>query len=126
MDKRTERTVLKIALGFLVVLILGIGNLLVMAVVNDKDNVAASENEKDETEDEEEDVAITGNELEQASAAALKYIGEGRVTDSEVGDEEGYYEIEITLDNGQEVDVHLDENFNVLSHESDSGNEEDD
>ena len=124
MDKRTERTILKVALGFLIVLILGLGNLLVMAVLNNGNNVAAEE--EDETGIEEEDVAITGNALQLASAAALNYIGEGRVTETEVGDEEGYYEVEITLDNGQEVDVHLDQNFNVLSHESDSGNEEDD
>jgi len=68
-------------------------------------------------ETEEPDVAITGTPLELASAAALEYIGEGRVTDSEIGDEEGYYEIEITLDNGDEVDVHLDQNYNVLSTE---------
>ena len=123
MDKRTERTILKVALGFLVVLILGLGNLLVMAVLNNGNSAAAEE--EDETGIEEEDIAITGNALEQASAAALNYIGEGKVTDSEVGDEEGYYEIEITLDNGQEVDVHLDENFNVLGHELE-GNEEDD
>ncbi|MEK6935007.1 MAG: PepSY domain-containing protein [Nanoarchaeota archaeon] len=73
--------------------------------------------EDDDVEDEGEDVPITGSALEKASAAALEYIGEGRVTDTEVGDEEGYYEIEITLDNGNEVDVHLDENFNVLSTE---------
>ena len=66
-------------------------------------------------EEEEADVPITGNALERASQVALAYIGEGKVTDSEVGDEEGYYEIEITLDDGDEVDVHLDENFNVLS-----------
>jgi len=66
-------------------------------------------------EDELPDVPITGTALERASAAALNYIGEGRVTDTEVGDEEGYYEIEITKENGKEVDVHLDENFNVLS-----------
>ena len=123
MDKRTERTVLKVALGFLVVLILGLGNLLVMAVLNNGNSAAAEE--EDETGIEEEDIAITGNALEQASAAALNYIGEGKVTDSEVGDEEGYYEIEITLDNDQEIDVHLDQNFNVLGHESE-GNEEDD
>ena len=87
MDKRTERTVLKIALGFLVVLILGIGNLLVMAVINDGNNEVKGEDEEDETEDESEDIAITGNELEQASAAALNYIGEGRVTETEIGDE---------------------------------------
>jgi len=65
------------------------------------------------------DVPITGSALERASAAALAYIGEGRVTDSEIGDEEGYYEIEIRLNNGREADVHLDENFNVLSTEYD-------
>jgi uncharacterized membrane protein YkoI len=70
-------------------------------------------------EDEKVDLPITGNALEDASNAALVYIGEGRVTDSEIGDEEGYYEIEITLDSGREVDVHLDENFNVLSTEYD-------
>jgi hypothetical protein len=64
-------------------------------------------------------VPIRGDALEQASAAALEYVGEGRVTDTEVGDEEGYYEIEVTLDDGSQVDVHLDENFNVLSQVSD-------
>ena len=72
------------------------------------------------------DEPITGDALQQASEAALEYTGEGRVTDTEVGDEEGYYEIEITLDNGEEVDVHLDESFNVLSHESDGVGEDDD
>jgi uncharacterized membrane protein YkoI len=70
-------------------------------------------------ENEEVDIPITGSALEKASAAALKHIGKGRVTDTEVGDEEGYYEVEISLDNGKEVDVHLDENFNVLSEEWD-------
>lgn len=74
--------------------------------------------EEAEIEDEKE-IPITGNALEQASAKALAYIGEGRVTDSEIGDEEGYYEIEITLNNGNQVDVHLDENFNILSTEYD-------
>ena len=77
-----------------------------------------------EVEDEEDtlegaDVPIEGLALEQASAAALDYIGEGRVTGTEVGDEEGYYEIEITKENGRQVDVHLDENFNILGHKDD-------
>ena len=72
-----------------------------------------------EEDDEGKDVPITGSALEQASAAALAHIGEGKVTDSEVGDEEGYYEIEIRLNNGREVDVHLDENFKVLGTEYD-------
>ena len=75
--------------------------------------------EEDDDGDEGKDVPITGSALERASAVALAYIGEGKVTDSEIGDEEGYYEIEIRLNNGREVDVHLDENFNVLSTEYD-------
>ena len=47
MDKTTERTVLKVALGFIAVLILGIGSLLAMAEV-DSGNTAANENEEDE------------------------------------------------------------------------------
>lgn len=65
------------------------------------------------------DVAITGPALDKASEAALAHLGEGRVTDTEVGDEEGFYEVEVTLDNGNEVDVHLDEDFDVLSDEVD-------
>ena len=65
------------------------------------------------------DVAITGAALAQASEAALDHLGEGRVTDTEVGDEEGFYEVEVTLDNGNQVDVHLDEGFAVLSDEVD-------
>jgi hypothetical protein len=74
-----------------------------------------------EAEDQAEgaDVPITGSALDTASAAALEYTGGGRVTGTEVGDEEGYYEIEVTLDDGRQVDVHLDENFNVLSQVAD-------
>ncbi|MEK6878716.1 MAG: hypothetical protein AABY22_03865 [Nanoarchaeota archaeon] len=80
---------------------------------NDYEDDDIGENE--DNDENEKDVPITGSALEQASASALAYIGEGKVTDTKIGDEEGYYEIEITLDNGREVDVHLDENFNVLS-----------
>ena len=78
------------------------------------------------SDDDEFEQPITGAELEQASAAALAHTRGGRVTDTEVGDEEGYYEVEVTLDNGNQVDVHLDENFNVLSTEDDGADDEDD
>jgi hypothetical protein len=68
---------------------------------------------------------ITGAALERASEAALAYTGEGRVTDTEVGDEEGYYEVEVTLENGNQVDVHLDRDFNVLHAEEDGAGEDD-
>ena len=56
---------------------------------------------------------ITGAALERASAAALAETGGGRVTDTEVGDEDAYYEVEVTLANGSEVDVHLNRDFSV-------------
>ena len=71
------------------------------------------------------DTPITGPALEQASAAALAHTGEGRVTDTEVGDEESYYEVEVTLDDGNEVDVQLDESFNVVGTEAETGGTDD-
>jgi uncharacterized membrane protein YkoI len=68
-------------------------------------------------DDDEAEQAITGTDLEKASAEALKYTGEGRVTGTEVGDEESYYEVEVTLDNGNQVDVQLDESFKVVGDE---------
>ncbi len=63
---------------------------------------------------------ITGAALTQASAAALASTGEGRVTETEVGDEDGYYEVEVTLTGGRQVDVHLDKSFNVISTHADA------
>ena len=63
---------------------------------------------------------VTGPALARASAAALASTGGGRVTQTEVGDEDGYYEIEVTLAGGGQVDVHLDKAFNVISNQPDS------
>ncbi|MCA1735574.1 MAG: hypothetical protein LC739_05515, partial [Actinobacteria bacterium] len=60
------------------------------------------------------DIPITGPDLDRASQAALAYLGEGVVTETEIEDEESYYEIEVTLDDGRQVDVQLDESFNVV------------
>ncbi len=57
----------------------------------------------------------TGPGIEKAKSAALDHTNGGRVTDTEVGDEEGYYEIEVTRDDGSQADVHLDRDLNVLS-----------
>jgi hypothetical protein len=67
---------------------------------------------------------ITGTALERASEAALAHTGGGRVTDTEAGDEEGAYEVEVTLADGREVDVHLDASFNVLGDETEGENDE--
>jgi uncharacterized membrane protein YkoI len=68
--------------------------------------------------------SITGNALQKASDAALDYTGGGQVTETEVGDEESYYEVEVTTDEGQQ-DVQLDRNFNVVSSKDDSDEGED-
>ena len=70
------------------------------------------------------DTPITGDTLDRASAAALDHTGEGRVTDTEVGDEEGAYEVEVTLDDGSQVDVHLNEDFQVIGTEADTEDDE--
>jgi uncharacterized membrane protein YkoI len=44
------------------------------------------------------------------------------VTGSELQDEEGYYEIEVTRDDGSQVDVHLDSHFSVLNAKGDGAN----
>jgi uncharacterized membrane protein YkoI len=63
---------------------------------------------------------ITGNALARASAAALASTRGGSVTETEIGDEDGYYEVEVTLAGGRQVDVHLDGSFNVTSSQSDA------
>ena len=57
--------------------------------------------------DDDNEGPITGSELDRASAAALEETGEGHVTETEVGDEESFYEVEVTLDDGSQVDVQL-------------------
>jgi uncharacterized membrane protein YkoI len=66
------------------------------------------------------DVPITGDALQKASESALAETGGGTVTGTEVGDEESYYEVEVTRDDGSQVDVQLDENFAVVGSKADS------
>ena len=79
-----------------------------------------------EDESEGPDVPVTGTDLDRASAAALEHTGGGRVTDTEVGDEESYYEVEVTLDDGTQVDVQLDEDFDVVGDEADGAEDDED
>lgn len=64
--------------------------------------------------------------LDQATRAALQHTGEGRVSDTEVGDEDSYYEVEVTLDDGSQVDVQLEEQFNVVATMADDDTSDDD
>jgi uncharacterized membrane protein YkoI len=104
-----KRKMLAIGAAALAVAIIGGGTGAVVAMGGD---------------DDESEQPISGTDLEKASAEALKHTGGGRVTDTEVGDEESYYEVEVTLDDGSQIDVQLDENFKVVGDEGDDGDGE--
>lgn len=74
----------------------------------------------DEDEGREVDTPITGPALTTASEVALAHTGGEFVSGTEVGDEESLYEVEVTLVDGDEVDVQLDEAFNVVGTERDN------
>jgi uncharacterized membrane protein YkoI len=88
--------------------------------------VAAQQGQEDEApgRDDATEQQITGSSLEKASEAALDHTGGGEVTGTEVGDEEGYYEVEVTRADGSQVDVHLDRGFDVLGTEGDGAAED--
>jgi hypothetical protein len=62
---------------------------------------------------------IAGKALDRASAAALAATGGGTVTETEVGDEESLYEVEVTLPDGNQTDVQLDRDFNLVGQSAD-------
>jgi uncharacterized membrane protein YkoI len=62
--------------------------------------------------------AITGDALERAKAAVLADTP-GKVTETEAGDEESYYDVEVTRADGSQVDVQLDRDFRVVGSEAD-------
>ncbi len=66
-----------------------------------------------------DDQPITGPDLEKATAAALAHTGGGTVTETEVGDDGAAYSVEVRLGDGSQVEVNLDENFNVIGQEAD-------
>ena len=87
--------------------------------------VANASSGDDGPDDDGADTAIAGDALQRASEAGLAHTGGGRVTGSEVDDEESKYEIEVTLDDGNQVDVQLDEQFNVVGYEDDGSGDSD-
>jgi uncharacterized membrane protein YkoI len=72
------------------------------------------------------DRPIAGTALDRASGAALEHTGGGKVTETEVGDEESRYEVEVTRANGSQVDVQLNGDFEVVGSEGDDDRGEDD
>ncbi len=111
MDRRIKRWVLAAA----AVAALGVGGTALASGVGSDDNGG--------TRDDGAGKPITGTALDKASAIAIDHVGGGRVTGTEFQDEEGYYEIEVTLGDGSQVDVHLDSHFNVLDASGDGSGE---
>jgi uncharacterized membrane protein YkoI len=91
-----------------------VGAAAVLAVVGTGVAIAANTNDRPE------DQPIEGAALQKASDAALADTGGGKVTETEVNDEESYYQVEVTLDDGSQVDVQLDRNFHVAGSSADS------
>jgi uncharacterized membrane protein YkoI len=76
-------------------------------------------------DDEGSEKAISGAALDRASNAALSETGGGKVTATEVGDEESHYEVEVTRTDGSQVDVQLDRDFQVVGSEGDNDKSDD-
>jgi uncharacterized membrane protein YkoI len=98
-----------------------IGGLAVLAAVGAGAGIAVAGSADDDATER----PITGAALEAATAAALEHTGGGEVTGTEVGDEESLYEVEVTLDDGRQVDVQLDRDFQVVGDEVDEDETED-
>ena len=102
---------------------LGVAGIALVAALGVGGGVVAAQGGDDDA-DEPAETPITGADLDRASAAALEHTGEGRVTETEVGDEESLYEVEVTLDDGTQVDVQLDESFKVVGDETDGADDD--
>jgi uncharacterized membrane protein YkoI len=82
------------------------------------------------------DDRLTGSTLEKASDAAIAEVGEGTVRDASASDDLDHkYDVEVRLTDGTEVDVALDEDFDVVytdrdnrdnDNDSDNANDSDD
>ena len=67
---------------------------------------------------------IKGSALDKASEVALEETGGGTVTDTETGDEESFYEVEVTLNGDDRVDVQVNRDFQVVDSETDAAGED--
>jgi len=99
-----HRTRIAVASGVITLAIVGVGAVVIAASIDDDGG----------------DTPIVGPDLARATQAALAHTGQGRVTGTEVGDEDSYYEVEVTLPDGRQVDVQLDESFAVVGSGTDS------
>ena len=66
-----------------------------------------------------DDQPITGEARAKCTTAALAEHPGGTVTETEVGDDGAAYGVEIRLEDGSEVEVHLNKNCQVIGQETD-------
>ena len=97
-----------IATGVLALAVIGAGTGMALAAASDDDE------------------PLRGSTLDKAVAAALAETGGGTVTETESGDDGATYSVEVRLDNGDQVEVNLDENFKVIRQEADDDGPGDD
>jgi len=76
------------------------------------------------SDDDATDTPISGSALERASRAALHHTDGGTVTETEAGDEESAYEVEVTRADGSQVDVQLDRSFRVVGSKDDGSRDD--
>jgi uncharacterized membrane protein YkoI len=65
---------------------------------------------------------VTSPEADKAKSAAIAAVGGGTVTEVERDDgygTSGVYEVEVTRDGGNQLEVHLDGDYNVVGQEAD-------
>jgi hypothetical protein len=67
----------------------------------------------------EDEQPLTGSTLQRATGAALAHTGGGTVVETESGDDGAVYSVEIRRENGSQVEVNLDTDFNVIGSEAD-------
>jgi uncharacterized membrane protein YkoI len=65
------------------------------------------------------DSELTGSTRDRAVAAALAATGGGTVLETEVGDDNAAYGVEVRLPDGRQVEVNLDKSFKVIGQEAD-------
>ena len=73
-----------------------------------------------------DDQPLTGETYDRAVEAALARTGGGAVTETEIGDDGAQYSVEVQLDDGSQVEVNLDADFNVIGEELDDDGPNDD
>ena len=73
-----------------------------------------------------DDAQLEGVSRDRAVAAAKAHVGEGEVTDTEIGDDGAAYGVEIRKPDGAQVEVNLDKDYHVTGTEADDDSGPDD